>query len=132
MLPPSSHVPFSWFLATSTVCSAPQIPIILQIGTGHGVRCVFRPTATRAFRSERRSARPVVNSRREPRTGLEAAQRKPFEGLILVDSRTASLRPSALLPFCPTDTAFAASVGMVTLHLLTETSRYSGPRPLDR
>jgi len=37
-VPPCRHVPPAWFLTTSTVCSACQVPGLLHPGTGRGSR----------------------------------------------------------------------------------------------
>jgi hypothetical protein len=89
-MPLAPLVPSSWFRSTSTACSVPGLQRVAA-GTRSGVRQVG-PTSIVATRRPR-GRRPARIVRGMPLCAM------PFEGLLLVDSRSASLRSAPLVSF---------------------------------
>jgi hypothetical protein len=82
-VPTAVLVPSLWNLTTSTVSSAAQDPGLLHPGTGHGVRWV--------------AGEPSSSPKGDSDAVLVPTSAPPFEGLLLVGSRTPSLGPAPFL-----------------------------------
>jgi len=92
--PTADRVPSSRFLTASTGCSVLQAAGLLRPAASRRVHCVLRPMVARAS-SPHRSENPWPWDRSSaPRNAVHTLRRFP-----LVNSRTASLRPLALLLF---------------------------------